>query len=61
MIQQPAPADHPLMIAWRAYTETAEFENTLRWATVAEHTTGSLWAAFEAGFRSASPTPNTEA
>src|SRR4051812_29551363 len=49
----PVPADHPLMVAWTAYTATEEFANTLRWASKPEHSQGSLWAAFEQGFRAA--------
>ena len=44
------PPDHPLMIAWAAYTSTEEFANTERWAVNPHHRRGSLWAAFEAGF-----------
>lgn len=32
------PADHPLMVAWKAYQETDDFKNSYRWATSAiEH------------------------
>lgn len=46
----PVPADHPLMIAWKAYEATPEYENTARWVVKPEHTKGSLWAAFVAGW-----------
>jgi hypothetical protein len=53
------PDDHPLMIAWKAYTATGDFENTKDWA-YRLHIEGSLWAAFERGFIAASimPHPN---
>jgi hypothetical protein len=28
----PCPADHPLMIAWKAYQETDEYKNSKHWA-----------------------------
>jgi len=46
----PADPNGPLMLAWKRYTETADYLNTLSWATKLEHTEGSLWAAFEQGF-----------
>lgn len=52
--EQPVRADAPLMVAWTAYTATEEFANTKRWATNPDHTDGSLWAAFAAGFAAAS-------
>lgn len=60
------PDDDPLMISWKAYQQTQEYDNTLRWAknftiTVAYDTgqlimnantqEGSLWAAFAEGFK----------
>ena len=50
----PADPTGPLMQAWTRYKETADYLNTLSWATRPEHTEGSLWAAFEAGFASGS-------
>jgi hypothetical protein len=41
------------MVAWANYNATQEYENAKRWAARAEHFDGSLWAAFEAGFRAA--------
>lgn len=44
------PKDAPLMVAWEAYKATDDYANTRRWATHAEHTEGSLWGAFMAGY-----------
>lgn len=49
-VMQQVAKDAPLMIAWEAYKATEEFANTKRWASQAEHTEGSLWAAFMVGF-----------
>lgn len=49
----PVPANHPLMIAWKAYSASDDYANTARWAVIPEHTKGSLWAAFSAGFEAA--------
>ncbi len=49
----PADPNGPLMQAWNIYKETADYLNTLSWATKLEHTEGSLWAAFERGFAAA--------
>lgn len=46
----PVPEDHPLMVAWKAYKESPDYANTKKWAMHEEHTEGSLWAAFMAGF-----------
>ncbi len=51
----PVPGDHPLMIAWTAYMATPEYANTKKWAMHAEHTEGSLWAAFVEGCPCATP------
>lgn len=56
----PVPADDPLMVAWEAYKSTPEYENTRKWALVERHVDGSLWAAFEAGFRSSMEAPNAD-
>lgn len=50
----PVPADNPLMFAWKAYKASAEYANTRKWAGHDEHVDGSLWAAFEQGYRAAS-------
>lgn len=47
------PKDHPCRIAWNSYKETDEYKNTRKWALHDEHVDGSLWAAFENGFRAA--------
>jgi hypothetical protein len=44
--------NHPLMKAWNAYKASPEYANTLGWASQPQHTEGSLWAAFERGYRS---------
>lgn len=49
----PCPANDPLMVAWSEYKNSEEYANTKRWAAKPEHADGSLWAAFEAGFRAA--------
>ena len=45
------PNDHPLKIAWDAYKKTEDYRNTVRWA--GEGGVGGLWAAFMAGFDTA--------
>lgn len=47
----PVPEDDPLMKAWKTYTTSPEYENTMRW--VGSHPDGSLWGAFMAGFAAA--------
>jgi hypothetical protein len=54
--QQPVPPDHPLMKAWIAYQATEDYQNTAKWAPT--HTAGSLWAAFERGWRAAGGSTN---
>lgn len=59
------PDNDPLMIAWKAYLETRDYANTLRWAkhftivpdtetgqlkATSNHLEGSLWAAFMQGW-----------
>jgi hypothetical protein len=65
--------DDPRMIAWEAWKQTEEYANALRWAetisvrfsvtepipAVQSHANGSLWAAFIAGWTSASPPIST--
>jgi hypothetical protein len=51
------PADHPLRKAWDAYKNTDRFENSRKWAEFDQYRDGSLWAAFEAGWR-AGRSPN---
>lgn len=50
-IQAPMPRNHPCLAAWNRYSATEEFANTRRWAGHQNHVDGSLWAAFEAGWR----------
>ncbi len=47
--QQPVPPNDPLMKAWIAYQATEGYQNTVKWAPT--YPVGSLWAAFEAGWR----------
>lgn len=54
-VMQQVAKDAPLMIAWEAYKATEDYANTKRWATKPEHTEGSLWAAFMAGFNAPKP------
>lgn len=49
-IMAPLPADDPRLKAWEAYKATPEYANTRRWAVHYDHTEGSLWAAFLAGW-----------
>ena len=42
--------ESPLWKAWLQYKEEDSFENTRRWARDPNHTEGSLWAAFHAGW-----------
>ena len=49
----PVPADHPMMKAWETYRKTEDFRNSVKWAADVEHRTGSMWAAFVAGFEAA--------
>ena len=55
--QTPADPNGPLMTAWKSYQETADYLNTLSWATKPQHTEGSLWAAFARGFAMATLRP----
>ena len=55
--QSPVPVGGPLMRAWNAYNATAEYANSWKWAEKPEHRAGSMWAAFEAGYRAAGGDP----
>ena len=59
-VMAPVPADDPLMVAWEAYKSDSEYGNTRKWAMTERHVDGSLWAAFEAGFRAAKEAPNAD-
>lgn len=50
-VMSPVPKDHPLMIAWEAYKATEDYANSRTWAAIPAHVDGSLWSAFERGFR----------
>ena len=60
----PCAKDDPLLLAFNAWKETNDYENTRRWALVEEHVSGSLWEAFTQGWNSrqlsrpADPTPD---
>lgn len=49
-IEQAIPQEAPVMIAWNNYKASDEFQNAKKWAINPDHTDGSLWAAFYAGF-----------
>lgn len=55
---QALPSDHPEMKAWERYKKEPGYENTLKWATQHNYTEGSLWAAFDEGWRAAMQTPS---
>lgn len=57
VLKTKVPDNHPLMIAWKAYTATGDYENTKGWC-IGPHAEGSLWAAFERGFMAASVMPH---
>lgn len=44
------PDGHPLRIEWDRYKETEEYANALRWAEKEPYRSGSMWAAFAAGW-----------
>lgn len=50
----PVDKNSALWRAWVDYIATEDFANAKLWATAAEHTEGSLWAAFMAGHQSSS-------
>lgn len=45
--------DEPLMISYKEWKASANYENTKRWAQLPEYLEGSLWAAFERGWMAA--------
>lgn len=46
--------DHePLMVAWKKYLDSSEYQNTFDWAAHEANRKGSLWAAFSEGFTAA--------
>lgn len=51
-IEAAVPDTHPLMQAWAAYTGTDEARNSMAWAAKGGlNAHGSMWAAFEAGWK----------
>ena len=52
-VMTPCDPNSPLMLAWELYRKSSEYENSASWARLAHHTEGSLWAAFERGWRDA--------
>lgn len=52
-VQTEMPEDHPMRVAFEAYRSTESYANTFRWAEYPQHRTGSLWAAFNAGYEAA--------
>ncbi len=48
--ETPVSKTHPMMQAWTQYSGGPEYENSARWAIQPEHTKGSMWAAFCAGW-----------
>lgn len=53
-IEAAVPDTHPLMKAWAAYTGTDEARNSMSWAAKGgPNALGSMWAAFEAGWKAA--------
>jgi hypothetical protein len=49
--ETPVDPKSPLILAWEQYKASEEYANTRSWALHAEHVDGSLWAAFERGYR----------
>lgn len=52
--EQAYPKDAPVMQAWEKYRTSDEFRNSFKHAADVEYRTGSMWGAFDAGFRAAS-------
>lgn len=49
--QTPVGKSSPLWKAWEDYNGSDDYQNTRTWAMREEHVDGSLWSAFEHGFR----------
>lgn len=47
------PKGTPLRDAWEAYKASSEYSNSWQWAEHSKHRDGSMWAAFEHGWRMA--------
>lgn len=52
-VMAPCPKDSPLMQTWEKYRASDEFRNSFKHAADLEYRTGSMWAAFVAGFEAA--------
>lgn len=50
---QALPTDHPEMKAWEEYKNSDEYKNSFNHAAQEQHRDGSMWAAFDEGWRSA--------
>lgn len=55
-IETQLPDDDPLAIAWTAYKHSNEYIRSRTWASFEQHVDGSMWAAFEAGYRAGQQT-----
>lgn len=53
MYQSVVPNDHPEMKAWKRYVASPQYDNSYKWAVREEHRQGSMWAAFDEGWRAA--------
>lgn len=51
--EQALPKDHPALSAFETYKHSDEFRNSFKWAADVQHRTGSMWAAFWAGYMAA--------
>lgn len=47
------PDDHPMMVAWRAFQQTPDYENSCRWAADDAARAGSMWHMFSTGWTAA--------
>lgn len=59
-IDAPVPKDHPVMKAWEAYRQSDDYRNSFKWASDVQNRTGSMWAAFVAGYEAATGKSVTE-
>jgi hypothetical protein len=48
-VSAPIPADDPRMIAWKAYVETEDYANALKWATESQREILRVLAALKRG------------
>jgi hypothetical protein len=54
---QALPTEHPEMKAWGEYQASEEYKNSFDHAANQDYRDGSMWAAFDAGWRAAMETP----